>query len=81
MHGLRVPVFAGRVWEAMHAGVRPGLSDPLFVKGLDLVQEPNSMTSGQKRANHIFPNLSAVAKSYEPIFSNLLNGNVPQSQL
>jgi len=39
MHGLRVPVFAGRVWEAMHAGVRPGLSDPPFVKGPDLVQK------------------------------------------
>jgi len=32
-------------------------------------------------SNHFFPNLSAVAKSYEPIFSILLNDSVPQSQL
>jgi len=62
------------------------LQDLLFAKGPNLAQkiakkEPNSETSGQKYGKLFFPNLSAVKKSYEPILSNLLNDNIPQSQL
>jgi len=44
-------------------------------------KESNSKTRDQKKVQLFFPNLSTVMKSYEPILRNLLDGNVPQSQL
>ena len=42
---------------------------------------PNLLFAKGPKKGQPFPNLSAVIKSYEPILSNLCNGNVPQSQL
>jgi len=39
------------------------------------------LRQGAKKGQPFFPNLSTVTKSYEPLHSNLLNGNVSQSQL
>jgi len=56
-----------------------GLPDLLFAKRPNLVQkwakkEPNAKKRGQKKGQPFFPNLSTVTESYEPILSNLLNG-------
>jgi len=44
-------------------------------------KEPNANTWGQKKANHFFPILAAVAKLCELICSNFLKGDAPQSQM
>jgi len=63
-----------------------GLPELLLAKGANLVRkrakkESNSKIRGQKMGQPFFPILSAIAKSYETILSNLSNGNIPQSQL
>jgi len=51
-----------------------------LVKGSNLVQKKAKL-KGPKKGQLFFPILTAIAKSHEPILSNLLGGNVPQSQL
>ena len=56
-----------------------------FAKGPNLVRKRSKKSQipwhRTKKSPTIFLNLSAVTKSYEPILSNLSNGNIPQSQL
>jgi len=57
-----------------------GLPDLLFAKGPNIAQKRVKFyDKGPNKEPTIFPNLSAVTKSYEPILSNLLNGSVPRS--
>ena len=42
-------------------------------------EKSHILRQSAKKRPTIFPNLSAVTKSYEPILSNLLKGSVPQS--